>query len=156
LDRPLLVTAGGVSAGERDFVGSALEALDIQWTLVGAAVKPGKPIRFGRLGNTSVICLPGNPVAALIMGTLVLGCIAATQRDQAPPEWTTVPSTDALQPNAQRELLRTGQVRNGQLHVQAWQGSGDLAHTAGMNAIARLPIGHRMIPAGTPLPVLLT
>jgi len=155
-DSTLLVTTGGISAGERDFIPEALEALGIEWTLIGTAVKPGKPIRLGRLHGTPVVCLPGNPVAALIMGILLLGQITAALLGQSPPQWTSMPLANDVQPNARRELLRVATERDGALHVGPWQGSGDLAHCAGMNAIIRLPKGDETVKAGTPVSVLRT
>ena len=61
----LVVTSGGVSVGEHDYVRSVLEAhgsLDF-WRI---AVQPGKPLAVGELGETTVVGLPGNPVSALV------------------------------------------------------------------------------------------
>jgi molybdopterin molybdotransferase len=152
----LIVTTGGISAGERDFIPAALEALGVEWTLIGAAVKPGKPVRLGRLGPMPVVCLPGNPVAALIMGTLVLGRVTAALFGNEPPTWSFGELATDVAPNARRELLRTAIERDGRLHVGAWQGSGDLVHTAGMNAIIRLPKGDNVLKAGTQVSMLRT
>jgi molybdopterin molybdotransferase len=61
----LIVTSGGVSVGEHDYVRTVLErhgSLDL-WRI---AVQPGKPLAVGELGGTTVIGLPGNPVSALV------------------------------------------------------------------------------------------
>jgi molybdopterin molybdotransferase len=62
----LLVTTGGASVGEHDLVQKALGpegfALDF-WKI---AMRPGKPLIWGRLGRTPVLGLPGNPVSALV------------------------------------------------------------------------------------------
>ena len=61
----LIVTSGGVSVGEHDYVRAVLEqrgGLDF-WRI---AVQPGKPLAVGELGSTTVIGLPGNPVSALV------------------------------------------------------------------------------------------
>ncbi|MFZ4407732.1 MAG: gephyrin-like molybdotransferase Glp [Paracraurococcus sp.] len=61
----LLLTSGGVSAGEEDHVRSAIEAGGrlVFWRL---AVKPGRPAALGVIGGTPVLGLPGNPVAAVV------------------------------------------------------------------------------------------
>lgn len=68
----LLVTTGGASVGEHDLVQSALGpegfALDF-WKI---AMRPGKPLIWGRLGHTPVLGLPGNPVSALVCGVVFL------------------------------------------------------------------------------------
>lgn len=61
----VIMTCGGVSVGEEDWVKQAvmsLGSLDV-WRI---AMKPGKPLAFGRIGNTDFIGLPGNPVSAFV------------------------------------------------------------------------------------------
>jgi molybdopterin molybdotransferase len=68
----MLVTTGGASVGEHDLVQAALGpegfALDF-WKI---AMRPGKPLIWGRLGRTPVLGLPGNPVSALVCGVQFL------------------------------------------------------------------------------------
>ncbi len=61
----LLLSTGGVSAGEEDHLKAAVAALG-QVDLWKVAIKPGKPVMFGRVGNTPIVGLPGNPVSAVI------------------------------------------------------------------------------------------
>ena len=74
----LLVTTGGASVGDHDLVQSALGpegfALDF-WQI---AMRPGKPLIWGRLGPTPLLGLPGNPVSAMVCGVIFL--IPALQR----------------------------------------------------------------------------
>jgi len=61
----MLITSGGISAGEEDHVKAAVEqqgSLNF-WRL---SIKPGRPIALGQVGTTSFIGLPGNPVAAMV------------------------------------------------------------------------------------------
>lgn len=60
------VVAGGVSVGAKDLVKPTLQKLGAELELWRVAVKPGKPFMFGRLGNTLVFGLPGNPVSAFV------------------------------------------------------------------------------------------
>lgn len=64
-DHDLLITSGGVSAGEEDHVKAAVERLGSVhfWRL---AIKPGRPIALGQVGDTAFVGLPGNPVAAMV------------------------------------------------------------------------------------------
>jgi molybdopterin molybdotransferase len=62
----LLVTIGGVSVGDHDVVRPALEAAGVVLDFYKVAMKPGKPVTFGRRGDTVVIGLPGNPVSAQV------------------------------------------------------------------------------------------
>ncbi len=61
----LIITSGGVSAGEEDHVRSALARIGTLafWRV---AIKPGRPVAVGTIGRTPIIGLPGNPVAALV------------------------------------------------------------------------------------------
>jgi len=59
----VVMTTGGVSVGEEDHVKSAVEALG-SLTLWQVKMKPGKPLAFGKVGETPFIGLPGNPVSA--------------------------------------------------------------------------------------------
>nr|WP_294554997.1 gephyrin-like molybdotransferase Glp [uncultured Rhodopila sp.] len=68
----LLVTTGGASVGDHDLVLSALKARGMTLDFWQIAMRPGKPLLFGRMGATPVIGLPGNPVSALVCAILFL------------------------------------------------------------------------------------
>lgn len=61
----LIMTTGGVSVGEEDHVKPAVENLG-ELNLWRIIMKPGKPLAFGKVGNTAFIGLPGNPVSAMV------------------------------------------------------------------------------------------
>ena len=61
----LLVTSGGVSAGEEDHVKAAISGIGGRIDLWRLAIKPGRPVAFGVVGGAAFVGLPGNPVAAL-------------------------------------------------------------------------------------------
>ena len=62
----LLVTSGAISVGEEDHVRPALNDLGAQIFFSGVAIKPGKPVSFGRLGGALWLGLPGNPLSAFV------------------------------------------------------------------------------------------
>ncbi len=68
----ILVTIGGASVGDHDLVGAALGAEGLELSFWKIAMRPGKPLLFGRLGHQRVLGLPGNPVSALICARLFL------------------------------------------------------------------------------------
>jgi molybdopterin molybdotransferase len=68
----ILVTVGGASVGERDLVSAALRSEGMELAFWKIAMRPGKPLLYGRLGNQRVLGVPGNPVAALICGLVFL------------------------------------------------------------------------------------
>jgi len=68
----LLVTTGGASVGEHDLVRQALGNEGFELGFWRIAMRPGKPLIWGRLGRTPVLGLPGNPVSAMVCGVLFL------------------------------------------------------------------------------------
>jgi len=62
----VLITSGGVSVGEFDWVKEAAQALDVQTRFWKVAIKPGKPVFFGTKGEKLIFGLPGNPVAVML------------------------------------------------------------------------------------------
>jgi len=62
----VVVSTGGVSVGDLDFVKDALEAASFERLFWRVAQKPGKPLLFGRLAERPFFGLPGNPVSALV------------------------------------------------------------------------------------------
>lgn len=62
----VLVTIGGASVGGYDVVRESLAKAGMDLRFSGVAIRPGKPLAFGRLGSTGIIALPGNPVASFV------------------------------------------------------------------------------------------
>jgi molybdopterin molybdotransferase len=69
----LLVTTGGVSVGEHDLVSSALAGQGLALDFWKIAMRPGKPLLFGTIGDTPILGLPGNPVSSLVCAIVFLG-----------------------------------------------------------------------------------
>jgi molybdopterin molybdotransferase len=68
----VLVTLGGASVGEHDLVAKALTGRGMALDFWKIAMRPGKPLMFGRIGETRVLGLPGNPVSSLVCAILFL------------------------------------------------------------------------------------
>ncbi|MGA9523680.1 MAG: gephyrin-like molybdotransferase Glp [Myxococcaceae bacterium] len=66
LEFDVVLSTAGVSVGERDHVKGALEALGVETVFWRVAIKPGKPLYFGRRGRVCVFGLPGNPTSSLV------------------------------------------------------------------------------------------
>ena len=62
----LLVTMGGASVGEHDLVQTALGARGLEVDFWRIAMRPGKPLMFGRIGDVAMVGVPGNPVSSLV------------------------------------------------------------------------------------------
>lgn len=68
----VIVTMGGASVGDHDLVHGVLTGEGMKLDFWKIAMRPGKPLMFGRLGNIRCIGLPGNPVASLVCSQLFL------------------------------------------------------------------------------------
>jgi len=69
----MLVTIGGASVGDHDLVRKVLGAEGLKLTFYKVAMRPGKPLIFGRLGDVPVLGVPGNPVSAGVSTVIFLG-----------------------------------------------------------------------------------
>src|SRR3979409_1590147 len=139
----LIVTSGGVSVGEADYVKPAVEAEGalLMWKI---AMKPGRPLAFGRVLNSSFIGLPGNPVSSFVTflifvrpfllktqgATDVLPRAVAARADFAWPE-----------PDARQEFLRVKWNAQGGLDLYPTQDSAVLTSTAWADGLVDNPAG---------------
>ena len=80
----LLVTIGGASVGEHDLVKKALGEIGLTVDFWKIAMRPGKPLIFGRLGPTPFLGLPGNPVSSLVCSILFLKPALAAMLGETP------------------------------------------------------------------------
>ncbi len=72
MDADMLVTLGGASVGDHDLVQAALAEDGLAIDFWRVAMRPGKPLMFGRYGEIPMLGLPGNPVSALVCALLFL------------------------------------------------------------------------------------
>jgi molybdopterin molybdotransferase len=83
LDCDLIITSGGVSVGDADFTKSAFEPFGYEIYFDKIDIKPGKPTTFAHIGNTLVLNLPGNPLAASLnfelFGRAIINALSATE-----------------------------------------------------------------------------
>jgi molybdopterin molybdotransferase len=103
----VVITTGGVSVGEEDYIKTALQAVG-ELTLWRIRMKPGKPLAFGRVGAVPFIGLPGNPVSTFVTFLLFARpFIQFTQgRTQTtPPSWPVQAGFD-YQSKQRREYVR--------------------------------------------------
>ncbi|MEL7166172.1 MAG: gephyrin-like molybdotransferase Glp [Pseudomonadota bacterium] len=68
----LIVTIGGASVGDHDLVAQAASEMGLDQSFYKVAMRPGKPLMAGRLGDVPMVGLPGNPVSAMVCGTVFL------------------------------------------------------------------------------------
>lgn len=112
----LVVVTGGASVGEKDYARSMFAPLGLELIFSKVAIKPGKPVWFGRAGGALILGLPGNPTSALVTARLFLAPLIAglTGRDPAALlNWRNMTLTTPLKPCGDRETFERGRLVNG-------------------------------------------
>jgi molybdopterin molybdotransferase len=162
LDHDVVITTGGVSVGDRDFVRAALASAGVTLEAHKVAMKPGKPFSFGMNGETAVFGLPGNPVSTFVAFELfvrpaLLAMQGATNsgRPRAPVSLV----RGYRKPAGRAHFIRARVVRNGEhlvAHPHLKQGSAMLSSLIGCNALVELPAdATEILPNSTQQAVLL-
>ena len=143
----VIISSGGVSVGEADHIKAAVAQIGAI-ELWKVAMKPGKPLAYGRIDNTDFIGLPGNPVSAfttfcLFTRPFLLQRMGATQ--VLPMSYPVRAATAWLKAGNRREFLRARiqQSDSGEPEVLIYpqQGSGVLASVVWANGFVDLPAG---------------
>lgn len=152
----LIITAGGVSVGDKDIfhaVSQAPRATRVFWRV---AIKPGSPALFWTLAGTPVISLSGNPFAAAATFEL-LARPALLRLGGAAPELPRQRATLACgfgKGGAVRRFVR-GTLANGAVTLPRGHSSGMLASLMGCNCLVDIPAGAGPLAAGSPVDVVL-
>ena len=138
----VLLTAGGVSMGERDFLPQVLEQLGARVLFHRIRLKPGKPMLAALLDGHVILCLPGNPVSAYLNTLLFLPVVLARLEGRAlPTPWRTGRLTIQVSNPGDRPLLHPCKRHNNELEPLSSRGSADLVRLAQADACAWIPEG---------------
>lgn len=143
----LVITSGGVSVGEADFVRQVVEELGRvdQWRVF---LKPGKPLAFGDVAGTPFIGLPGNPVSTFVTFFLfvrpAIRVLSGADPDiDRPP--LRLPLAESRPAGDRPEFVRVRRTRDGagqtNLSVFRNQNSGLLSSMAWADGVALMPVG---------------
>ena len=122
-DADLIVTLGGVSVGDHDLVQKALGTKDFALEFWRVAMRPGKPLIFGKLGKTPLLGLPGNPVSTLVCAILfVKPAIAAMLGTQCETELLAAKLVRDLPANDTRQTYLRARLsqRDGEYWAEAF------------------------------------
>ena len=138
----VVVTSGGVSVGEMDFVKVAFESLGGQLEFWKVAIKPGRPFVFGRHGEKFLFGLPGNPVSALVTFLLLVRpAILRWQgaRDIALPAYPGVLTEPLVNSGERRHFMRVRVDHSGKISSAGRQVSHALGSLAAANGLVDVP-----------------
>jgi molybdopterin molybdotransferase len=160
-DADVIVTIGGVSVGDHDLVAPVLEARGMTLTFWTVAMRPGKPLMFGRLDRVRVLGLPGNPVSSLVCARVflvplihaLLGAVGNDEHRQA------ARSAVALAANGPRQHYMRATTRrsdDGAVEVTPVrsQDSSLLAPLAAADCLLVRPVHAPAVAAGEFVPIL--
>lgn len=111
----ILITSGGASVGEHDLVQAGIAERGFVPDFWRIAMRPGKPLMFGRIGELPVLGVPGNPVSALVCAMLFLRPVIRKMLGMAgvEPEFDRARLTVAMGPNDKREEYGRGRLERG-------------------------------------------
>ncbi len=143
----VVITSGGVSVGEEDHVKAAVARLG-HIALWRVAMKPGKPLVYGRVGAADFLGLPGNPVSAFVVFCLfvrpfLLRRMGAVVRE--PLRFSVPAGFSWSKPGTRREFLRA-RIEDGRAVLYPNQSSGVLTSVAWADGLIDLDIGRTVAP----------
>ena len=141
-DADLIVTIGGASVGDHDLVGDVAQNLGLDRAFYKIAMRPGKPLMAGRIGESILLGLPGNPVSSMVCGHIfMLPAIRAMLGLPAQPApRLTATLTKALPQNGPREHYMRARVEGGNITAFERQDSALLSVLSTANALLVRPV----------------
>ena len=139
----IIVTSGGVSVGDADFVKPAVEAEGslLMWKI---AMKPGRPLAFGKIQDSFFIGLPGNPVSSFVTFLIFVRPFLLKTQGLSSVEARAIAARadfDWPEPDARREFLRVKWNAQGGLDLYPTQDSAVLTSTAWADGLVDNPAG---------------
>ncbi len=157
----IVVSSGGVSVGDYDLVKSTLDKLGNDMMFWKVAMKPGKPLAFGKIGEVPIFGLPGNPVSSFV----------SFEQFARPAIKKMMGARDIMLRTVQATLTRTVHKKTGRLHfmsaVISWdgnettvapaeeQGSGVLKSAVNANGLLVFPLEKDELKSGEQVTVQL-
>ncbi|MBV6304675.1 molybdopterin molybdotransferase MoeA [Candidimonas humi] len=146
-DCDLVLTVGGVSVGEKDLVKPAIEQAGATLDLWRVCMKPGKPVALAHARNKPIVCLPGNPVSAYTVFTLLVTPLIRAMQGRAailPPVRQARLRSDRVFRESREEFLRVRaqESETGVAEVTPYgnQGSGVVSSLPWATGFARVPV----------------
>ena len=153
----VVVVTGGASVGEKDFAKAMFEPLGLELIFSKVAIKPGKPVWLGRVGERLVIGLPGNPTSAMVTARLLLAPLLAGlggRETGCALRWRSLALAKALGPCGERETFHRAKLREGTAEILSFQDSSAQKALAEADLLVRQRANSPSLCAGDPVEVL--
>ncbi|MBN4047132.1 molybdopterin molybdotransferase MoeA [bacterium AH-315-P13] len=156
-ENDMVIITGGISVGDYDYVGKALNELNVKEIFYKVKQKPGKPLFFGVKNNTTIFALPGNPAAALSCFYIYVN--SALQKMAGDLEY----SLTKIIGKSNSEYIKKGDraqflkaiLKNGNVRLLEGQSSAMLHTFALANALVYVPETTFLIKKGDSVEVIL-
>ena len=158
----VVITSGGVSVGEADYVKQVLDRLGevLFWKI---AMKPGRPLAYGKIGDAHFFGLPGNPVAVMVtfyqfVRDALLHLQGQTRTIPLPTQKVVCTSAIKKAPGRtefQRGILSRDATGQWSVRTTGDQGSGILSSMSQANCFIILPTDQGNVPAGSEVDIQL-
>jgi molybdopterin molybdotransferase len=150
-----IITTGGVSVGEADFIKQMMAKLGevLFWKI---AMRPGRPMAFGRIGDAWLFGLPGNPVAVMVTFYALVRDVLlhlAGRTDEALPLLTAIAAENLRKVPGRTEYQRGILSSDGKVRITGQQGSGVLRSMSEANCFIVLEHARGNVKAGEPVGV---
>ena len=151
-DADLIITIGGASVGKYDLINEATNNFGVDKSFHKVAMRPGKPLMAGKINETALVGLPGNPVSALVCGYVfirpLIQAMLGLEKKSAPR--LVAPCSTSLPKNGPREhYMRAVLLPNGYLEPVENQDSARLALLYDADALLIRAAHAEAIPAKT-------
>jgi molybdopterin molybdotransferase len=153
----ILILVGGAASGARDLARPALASHGLELVFAGVAIKPGKPVWYGKLGSAHVLGLPGNPAAAMMVARLFLApliCALGGRGFDAALNWRIAPLKRPLEANGPREMFLFARRDGEEVDIIDRQSASTQRSLAVADMIIRRPSGAAALERGVSVPVL--
>ena len=152
----LIITIGGASVGDHDLVAPVAAEMGMEQSFYKVAMRPGKPLMAGRLQGAAMIGLPGNPVSAMVCGTIFVApmlrkMLGLNVLSETPLE---APLAAPLSANGPRTHYMRATLQDGQLHAANSQDSSLLSVLSTANALLIRPPHDPAREAGETVPYI--
>ena len=140
-DADMIVTIGGASVGDHDLVAHVAETMGLRKAFYKIRMRPGKPLMAGKMGDTPMVGLPGNPVSAMVCGKVFLVPMLRVMLGfpGAPAQRETALLAHDIAENGPREHYMRAVVDDGQIAPAERQDSSLLSVLARSNALMIRP-----------------
>lgn len=152
----LIVTIGGASVGDHDIVAPVAEAMGMRQSFYKVAMRPGKPLMAGRMGEAAMIGLPGNPVSAMVCGHVFLAPVIRVMLGlpAAPAPRLSLPLSAPLAANGPREHYMRARISEGAVAAFDSQDSSLLSVLSDSDALIVRPPDDTARAEGEPVEVI--